>query len=210
MWDRARVFRRKTRPPTAFNTMDKACSAAAVHETAFCQAPLCAAYYQGAQCSRLSRARAGPPAALNGYDSTTLFHHASYAASYTACLSNMAGDATSYDRLRPDKTTPGHDGRRAPGAGEGIQREISFACDAIMYEQYAILYYNVGPTCRGPNSCVCAPLRYKGEVLAVHGDRLKLSQPSHSRGKAIQHTVDVGYYAPAARTTQNPWCSSCS
>ena len=26
---------------------------------------------------------------------------------------------------------------------------------------------------------------------------------SHSRGKAIQHTVDVGYYAPAARTTLN-------
>ena len=26
---------------------------------------------------------------------------------------------------------------------------------------------------------------------------------SHSRGKAIQHTVDVGYYAPAAQTTLN-------
>ena len=26
--------------------------------------------------------------------------------------------------------------------------EIAFACDAIMYEQYVILYYNVGPTCR--------------------------------------------------------------
>ena len=26
---------------------------------------------------------------------------------------------------------------------------------------------------------------------------------SLSRGKAIQHTVDVGYYAPAARTTLN-------
>ena len=46
--------------------------------------------------------------------------------------------------------------------------EISFACDAIMYEQYDILYYNVGPTCRGPNSCVRAPLRYKREALAVH------------------------------------------
>ena len=26
--------------------------------------------------------------------------------------------------------------------------------------------------------------------------------------EAIQHTVDVGYYAPAARTTLNPLCSS--
>ena len=48
------------------------------------------------------------------------------------------------------------------------REEISFACDAIMYEQYVILYYNVGPTCRGPNSCVRAPLRYKREALAVH------------------------------------------
>ena len=96
---------------------------------------------------------------------------------------------------------------------EGLQeqakesrRKISFACNAIMYGQYVILYYIVGPTCRGPNSCVRAPLRYKREALAVHrtdSDRPKLSQPSHSRGKAIQHTVDVGYYAPAARTTLN-------
>ena len=33
--DRARVFRRETRPPTAFNVVDKACSAAAVRKTAF-------------------------------------------------------------------------------------------------------------------------------------------------------------------------------
>ena len=57
-------FRRKTRPPTAFNAMDKACSAAVVHKTAFCQAPLRAAYYQGAQCSRLSRARAEPACSI--------------------------------------------------------------------------------------------------------------------------------------------------
>ena len=48
------------------------------------------------------------------------------------------------------------------------KREISFACDALMYEHYVILYCNVGPTCRGPNSCVRTPLRYKREALAVH------------------------------------------
>ena len=77
-----------------------------------------------------------------------------------------------------------------------------------MYEQYAILYYNVGPTCRGPNSCVRAPLRYKREAFALHRGYLQTDTSSrelpHSRGKAIQHTVDVGYYAPAARTTLNP------
>jgi hypothetical protein len=36
------------------------------------------------------------------------------------------------------------------------RREISFACDAIMYEQYVILYYIVGLTCRGPNGHVRA------------------------------------------------------
>ena len=38
------------------------------------------------------------------------------------------------------------------------KRETSFACDAIMYEQYVSLYYIVGPTCRGSNGCVRAPL----------------------------------------------------
>ena len=38
------------------------------------------------------------------------------------------------------------------------KRSISFACDAIMYEQYVILYYIVGHTCRGPNSHVRASL----------------------------------------------------
>ena len=67
------------------------------------------------------------------------------------------------------------------------------------------LYCIVGPTCRGPNGCVRAPLRYKREALAVHGGipGHRLSQLSHSRGKAIQHTMDVRYYAPAARTTLN-------
>jgi len=87
------------------------------------------------------------------------------------------------------------------------KREISLACDAIMYEQYVILYYIVGPTCRVPNSCVRAPLRYKREAFAVHMGELQTDTSSrelpHSRGKAIQHTVDVGYYAPAVRTTLN-------
>jgi len=30
------------------------------------------------------------------------------------------------------------------------------------------LYCIVGPTCRGPNDCVHAPLRYKREALAAH------------------------------------------
>ena len=36
------------------------------------------------------------------------------------------------------------------------RREIPIACDAMMYEQYVILYYIIGPTCRGPNGHVRA------------------------------------------------------
>ena len=131
--------------------MDKACSAAAARETAFVRprcTPRITKEHSAAACAAAAQSS---PAALIGYNSTALFHHATYAASYTARLSNVAGDATSYVRLRPDKTAPGHDGQRAPGAGKGIQKEIAFACDAMMYEQYVVLYYNVGPTCRGPN-----------------------------------------------------------
>ena len=75
-----------------------------------------------------------------------------------------------------------------------------------MYEQYVILYCIVGPTCRGPNGCVRAPLRYKREALAVHRD---IQTDSSSRNLLTlvgrqYNTVDLGYYAPAARTTLNP------
>ena len=44
------------------------------------------------------------------------------------------------------------------GQARKSRNEISFACNAIMYEQYVILYYIVGPTCRGPNDHVRASL----------------------------------------------------
>ena len=78
--------------------MLQAGSAAAVHETAFVRprcAPRITKEHSGAACAASAQ---GPPAALNGYNSTALFHHAAYAASYTTCLSNVAGSATSYDR----------------------------------------------------------------------------------------------------------------
>ena len=95
-----------------------------------CQASLCTAYYQGHSAAACAAPTQSPVAALNGYDGTALFHHAAYAASYTARLSYVAGDATSYIWHRPDKTAPGHDERRAPGAGKESRREISIACNA--------------------------------------------------------------------------------
>ena len=73
-------------------------------------------------------------------------------------FSYVAGDAASYAWRRSDKTAPGHAERGTPGAGKDIRRKISFAYDVIMYEQYVILYYIAGPTCRGPSSRVRASL----------------------------------------------------
>ena len=114
-----------------------------------CQASLCTAYYQGTQCSHLCRTRA---------DGTTLFHHAAYAASYTARSATWQATPLALSGIVPTR-------QRLDMMNEGLQeqaresrREISFACDAIIYEQYVILYYIIGPTCRGPNSHVRASL----------------------------------------------------
>src|SRR6185436_12741534 len=44
------------------------------------------------------------------------------------------------------------------GQARKSRNEISSACNAIMYEQYVILYYIIRPTCRGPNGHVRASL----------------------------------------------------
>ena len=66
---------------------------------------------------------------------------------------------------------------------------------------------SLGPPVGDPTAMYAPPLRYKREALAVDDNSLQTDtssrELSHSRGKAIQHTVDVGYYAPAARTTLN-------
>ena len=117
-----------------------------------CQTSLCTAYYQGTQCNHLRRTRAEPSAALIRYDGMALFHHAAYAASYTT--RSTTWQAT-------PQATPGavSTRQRLDRLNGGFQEsEISPAYKAIMYEQYVILYYIVGPTCRGPNGHVRASL----------------------------------------------------
>ena len=80
----------------------------------------------------------------------------------------MAGNAASYAWRRSDKTVPRHAERGTPGADNGIQERDFLRLRRHNYEQYIILYYIVGPTCRGPNGHVRVPLRYKRETLVVH------------------------------------------
>ena len=121
-----------------------------------CQVPLSIAYYHsGAACAASAQS---PSAALIGYDGTALFHHATYAASYTARSATwqatpLATSGTVPTRQRLDMLNVGFQVQTRKS-----RREISFPCDAIMYEQYVILYYIVGHTCRGPSSHVRASL----------------------------------------------------
>ena len=97
-------------------------------------------------------------AALMGYDGTALFHHAAYAASYSARSATwqatpLATSGTVPTRQHLDMLNGG-----LQEQARESRREISFACDAIMYEQYVILYSIVGPTCRGPSNHVRASL----------------------------------------------------
>ena len=57
---RARAFRWKTRAPTAFNAVGQGVLCRRGARDSLCQASLCTAYYQDAQCSRLCRTRAEP------------------------------------------------------------------------------------------------------------------------------------------------------
>src|SRR6185503_11649771 len=98
-------------------------------------------------------------AALNGYDGTAPFHHTAYTASYMANSATLQATPQATPWRRFNKTGHGYAGRRIPmGRARKSRNEISFACNAIMSEQYVVLYYIIGPTCRGPNGHVRASL----------------------------------------------------
>ena len=104
--------------------LDKACSADAACETAFVRphcAPRITKVHSAAACAAPAQSKS---AALNGYYGTVLFHHAAYAASYTARVATWQATPSAMSGIVLDKTSPGHDGhdeRGTPGAGKGIQ-----------------------------------------------------------------------------------------
>ena len=81
-----------------------------------------------------------------------------------------------------------------------------------------MLFYttSLGPSVGDPTAMYTPPLRYKREEY-VKPSQAKPRQTQHKlgftpsnlvlnllRAQAIQHIVDVGYYAPVARTTLKP------
>ena len=121
----------------------EACSAAAARGAAFVRShcrPRITEVYSAAACAASAQS---PSAALNGYDGTAHFHHAAYAASYTARSSTWQAtpqatpDAVS-TRQRLDMLNGGFQEQARKS-----RNEISSHCNAIMNEQYVILYYIV-------------------------------------------------------------------
>ena len=153
------------------------------HADSLCQASLCTAYYQGAQCSRLCRTRAEPVCCINWIRRHNTFPSCRLRRKLRGPFSYVAGNAAGYTWRRSDKTVPGHAERGTPGADNGIQERDLLRLRCHNYEQYVILYYIVGPTCRGPNGHVRAPLRYKREALAVHN---RLSRHTQALANSLE------------------------
>ena len=89
-----------------------------------------------------------------------------------------------------------------------------------MSVQYVILTTSLGPSVGDPTAMYTPPLRYKREEY-VKPEKGRQTQhklgftPNNPvlnllRAQAIQHSVDVGYYAPVARTTLILVCFLCS
>ena len=118
---------RLAHPPHSMRVVE-ACSAAAARGAAFVR-PHCRPHITEVHSEAACAASAqSPSATLIGYDGTTLFHHAAYAASYTLAPFRQ-------DRAWVCWTK---DSRRQ---ARKSRNKISFACNAIMYKQYIILYY---------------------------------------------------------------------
>ena len=122
--------------------MVEACSATAARGTAFVRPhsrPHITEVHSAAACATSAQS---PSAALNGYDGAALFHHTAYTASYTARSATLQATPQATPWCRFDKTEHVYAGRRIPRSRARKSRnKISFACNAIIYEQYVILYY---------------------------------------------------------------------
>ena len=114
--------------------MVEACSVAAARGTAFVRphcAPRITKVHSAAACAAPTQS---PFAALNGYDSTTLFHHAAYAASYTARSATWQATPLATSGAVPTRQRLDMLNGRLQEQRRKFRREISFACNAIMYE----------------------------------------------------------------------------
>jgi len=129
------AFRRKTRAPTAFNAVGQGVLCRCGARDSLCQASLCTAYYQGAQCSRLCRTRAEPVCSIKWIRRHGTFPscHLRRKLHRPLKLRGRRRQASVPTRHRLDMMSEG-----LQEQAKETRKEISFACDAIMYERCVI------------------------------------------------------------------------
>ena len=124
---------RLAHPPHSMRVVE-ACSAAAARGAAFVRphcGPRITKVHSAAVCAALAQS---PSAALIGYDGTSLFHHAGYAARYAARSATWQATPLATPGAAPTRQ------RLDMKNGEFLERArksrsmISFAYNAIMYE----------------------------------------------------------------------------
>ena len=155
---------RLAHPPHSMRIVE-ACPAAAARGAAFVS-PHCRPRITKVHCAAACPAPAqSPSATLIGYDITALFHHAAYAASYTARSAPwQATPLATPDAVPTRQRLVVLNGGFKEQARKS-RREIPFACIAIV--RYFILH-QLGPPV-GDSTAMYAPLlRYKRVALAVH------------------------------------------
>jgi hypothetical protein len=131
--------RRLAHPSHSMRVVE-ACSAAATCGTAFVRRHCRPRFTEVHSEAAYAAPAQSPSAALIGYDGMALFHHAAYAASYTARSATWQATPLAMPCAVSKRQ---HLVMRNGGFKEQAREsrgEISFACNTIMYEQYVILF----------------------------------------------------------------------
>ena len=166
------------------------------------------ARYQGAQHSRwFHPCHARQSATQVRHDSSETEYHNTYAVDPTV----YAATCTASTGASPMGQVKTPFSQKVYSAMKRIQEEILDHCSTISV--FLIVKYTslLGPSVGVQHLCTRLPHAIKGgrplEKAQVEERTWRQRIDSSTNTRAIQLSVDVGYYAPAARTTLNSECS---
>jgi len=143
--------------PPHLMQMVEVCPIAAACGTAFVRPHCAPRITKGHSAAACAAPAQSPSDALIGYDSTALFHHASYAASYTARSTMWQATPLAMPGAAPTRQHLGTpDGGFREQAMES-KRGISFACDAIIMNSTLSCTASLSPPVGVPTAMYAPP-----------------------------------------------------
>ena len=158
----------------------------------------------GAQCSLWRRPRhARQSATPVRHDSSAMEYHNGYAVDPTVYASTYTISTGASPMAQVNTPL----GQRVYRAMKRIQQKILNQCSSV--NVFFVVYYtsSLGPPVGVQHLCTRLPCAIKGRRPLEKNSSLKRTWrqriDSSTDTRAIQLSVDVGYYAPAARTTLN-------